>query len=174
MKPVEVGLMDYRFVVEKFLNESDRAAAVLAGSFIECWLAQYLMEFMIDDSSVDDLFHGFGPFANYNQRVESLYAFGYIDKTIKDDLKTIGKIRNHFAHHPFDTTFDSEPVASHCLRLSTFGQPIDTPNKREMNRGSYLMAISSCIVYCHNELVKRRPDAGGLKCAESISSSAAG
>ncbi|QWV96090.1 MltR family transcriptional regulator [Geomonas nitrogeniifigens] len=152
MKPVEVGLQDYNSVVDLFINESDRAAAVLAGSFIEHWLAGYLRTFMVEDPIVDNLFHGFGPFANYNQRVDSLFALGKIDKTRRDDLKIIGKIRNHFAHHPFDATFDSEPVASHCLQLSTYGQPINTGDQNEINRGSYLMAISSCIVNCHNEL----------------------
>ena len=148
MKPTDLSIDDYYNAVKIFHDESDRAAAVLAGSLIENYLAKYLISFMIDDKKVLDLFDGFGPFASYSQRVSTAYAFGYITKEQKNDLDYIGKIRNHFAHHPHEATFDREPVCSFCQILSAntlFPLPGQQSNPISENRYRYLFAINKLI-----------------------------
>jgi hypothetical protein len=49
--PEPVTLNDYQSIVADYHSESDRAAIVLAGSFVEHCLANYLKHFMIQDES---------------------------------------------------------------------------------------------------------------------------
>ena len=66
MKPEPVNLLDYQNIVETYHKGSDRAAIVLAGSFVEHFLAAYLQHFMLNDDSITNLFAGFGPFASFD------------------------------------------------------------------------------------------------------------
>jgi len=143
-------------VVEAFHGESDRAAAVFAGSFIESYLAKYLLSHMVDDPCVQDLFDGFGPFASYKQRVDSAYAFGFIQKEQRTDLTLIGKVRNHFAHHPLEAAFDKAPVSGWCTNLSTnklYPLTEQPPDLKRDNRYRYLVAIGKSIVNWHNKML---------------------
>ena len=85
MKPLDLNDEDFKKTINAFHSESDRAAAVLAGGFIESFLAKFLLSFMVADETVKDLFDGFGPFADYNQRYETAYAFGLIDSAQRRD-----------------------------------------------------------------------------------------
>ena len=158
MKPIDLNIEDYHEVVEAIHQESDRAAAVLGGSFIENYLAKYLQSFMIDDPDVAELFDNFGPFADYMQRYETAYAFGFISSQQRNDLKYIGKIRNHFAHHPLDAGFDKQPVSDWCSRLSTYAiYPLEgqQQNLTQDNRSRFMVGISLCVGNWHNSMLKR-------------------
>lgn len=110
MKPYKVSLSNHNKIVKEFENESDRGAAVLAGSLVENYLAMYMKSKMIDDGTIDDLFHGFGPFSSFSQRFKSAYAFGLISKQQEKVLSKIQDIRNEFAHIPFITTFEEQKI----------------------------------------------------------------
>jgi DNA-binding MltR family transcriptional regulator len=123
MKPLDVNLGQYNDVVELYHNESDRAAAILAGSFVEHHLAVLLKAFLIEDSEVDDLFHGFGPLSTFAQRISMAAAIGIIDKENRDELRAIKEIRNHFAHHPLQASFADQLLDKHFNRLSATHDP---------------------------------------------------
>ena len=72
MKPQNVNIFHYNDFVKMYNGESDRAAAILAGSFLEHFLANCLKECFIDDKDVDDLFDGFGPLSTFSQRISIL------------------------------------------------------------------------------------------------------
>jgi DNA-binding MltR family transcriptional regulator len=158
MKPIDLSIDDYHKAVELFHGESDRSAAVLAGSFIESYLAKYMRSFMIDDECVQNLFDGFGPFSDFYQRFEASYALGFITNQQRTDLKYIAKIRNHFAHHPLVAGFDKPPVSDFCRHLSTYDlyplQGQETHIEHD-NRYRYLVAISLCIGIWHNSMLER-------------------
>ena len=90
-----VGIDRYRDLVKEYHNESDRAAAIIAGSYAEHFIGKYLRTYMAEDIDEENLFGGFGPFATFAQRIETAYAFGLIDKNIRNDLRYIKKIRNY-------------------------------------------------------------------------------
>ena len=150
MKPDKVTLTDYNKIVEEFKNESDRGAAVLAGSLVENYLAMYLKSNMIDDQKIDDLFHGFGPFSTFSQRCESAYAFGLITIKQKKILSKIKDIRNHFAHKPFIATFEEPPISDLCKSISIKELLPETSDEGAdffdlNNRTIYMLAISLLI-----------------------------
>ena len=111
MKPIDVTLTDYQLMVALFENESDRGAAVLAGSYVENHLGLYLRSKVIDPSVADRIFSSEGPLSTFSQRIDLAYAFGFISKEQWSDLHLIKKIRNYFAHHPKEASFDAKPVA---------------------------------------------------------------
>lgn len=157
MKVIDLNILDYQDTVRLFHSETDRAAAVLAGSFLENYIGSYLRAFMIEDSEIDKLFDGFGPFSDFMKRIECAYAFGFISKEHRSDLTFIRKIRNHFAHHPLDSAFDKSPIIDWCGNLSTKDfyplrdQPADLIKD---NRHRFLIAIGSLVIFFHNKMLE--------------------
>ena len=86
MKPIDVTLADYQLMVTLFENESDRGAAVLAGSYIENHLGLYLRTKVIDSSVADRMFSSEGPLSTFGQRIDIAYAFGFLSKEQTSDL----------------------------------------------------------------------------------------
>lgn len=155
MKPIDLGIDNYQETVKAFHSETDRAAAVLAGSFVECFLAKYMRSAMVPEAK-DELFGNNGPFATYSQRVQAAHAFGMISTSAKRDLELIGKIRNHFAHHPLNAAFNEAPVVDWCNSLSTvavFSNTEIEQDKRLGNRNRFIVAVSCLVADWHNTLL---------------------
>lgn len=110
MKPKDLKLINYNSMVEAFHSESDRGAAVLAGSYAENVLGKYLAYKCTDKSKEEDLFGSNGPLSTFSQRILISESFGLISKNTAETLNYIRKVRNHFAHHPLDASFGSSPV----------------------------------------------------------------
>ncbi|MGP9677415.1 hypothetical protein ACT3TC_02040 [Halomonas sp. AOP27-A1-41] len=110
MKPKDLKLINYNSMVEVFHSESDRGAAVLAGSYTENVLGKYLAYKTIDKCSEKELFGSNGPLSTFSQRILISEAFGLVSKNTAETLHYIRKVRNYFAHHPLDASFDSSPV----------------------------------------------------------------
>lgn len=137
-KKTRMNLIDHVVnMVDSYHAESDRAAAILAASFLEASLALFLKEFMIDDQQAcDELLKGFGPLATLSARRKCAYAFGYIDEKTRNDIKYIAKIRNEFGHNYKMNSFRETPIPDLCKNLST------ATVSKEL-RVQYLTAISS-------------------------------
>jgi hypothetical protein len=112
MKPIDVDITDYHQMVEMFHGESDRGAAVLAGSYVENYLGKFLISKMVDTSLTEKIFGANGSLSTFAQRIDFAQAFGFIGKEQCKELHFIRKIRNHFAHHPKSASFTDDPVRS--------------------------------------------------------------
>ena len=94
-------------------EESDRGAAVLAGSMVENALGQYLEHHCRSYASaptIERLFGSTGPISTFSQRILIAAAFGLISKTQQRQLDYIRDIRNYFSHHPEHATFSDPQV----------------------------------------------------------------
>lgn len=151
MKHIDLTILDYNRIVDSFHSESDRAAAVLAGSFLEHFLSKFLRSLIIKEmpeKEINELFESAGPFSDFKQRYEVAYAFGLIPSDVRNDIKYIAKIRNHFAHHPLDAKFDSQPVSDFCAQLMPYQQMLEAhgnQGKRVVNRLTYLVTVGTCV-----------------------------
>jgi len=152
MKPHDVDIDDYHKTVQRFHEETDRAAAVLAGSYMENYLVKFIKHYTITDKDSNNWFDRDGPFSTFYQRITTAYAFKLIPESIKKDLTYICKIRNHFAHHPFDASFDESPVIDWLCHLNY--PQTDIEALEPTNREKYLLTISMCIVRMHNVMAK--------------------
>lgn len=120
-QPKDLEISQLNDMVGAFHKESDRGAAILAGSFLEHYLGQFLRPKAVDEDVAEKLFGSMGPLATFSQRIAIAYAFGFIDKQQYADLELIRKIRNYFAHHPVAGTFEAPEVKGKVLSLSTYG-----------------------------------------------------
>ena len=143
----DLTLFDYNNMVEFYHNESDRAAAVLAGSFAEHYTGIFLSEFARNDRVVDQLFFS-GPLSSFSARINLAYAFNLIDTCLFKDLLLIKDIRNFFAHEPLHTSFHASSVRGKCSNLSTRET---SPEPRDQ----FLMAVGLAVGKMHNILLER-------------------
>jgi DNA-binding MltR family transcriptional regulator len=144
----DYSILDYNNLVGQFQQEPDRAAAIIAASFAECFVEKLLRRFMRKLSTTNDLFDGHGPLATFAAMSDVAYAFGILDKSVHKDLTQIRKVRNHFAHHPEVTNFDRSPVNDFCKQLSTAGHA-------ESSRDAFLFAIGMAVGEMHNIILAR-------------------
>ncbi|MBN1932531.1 MAG: hypothetical protein JW786_13090 [Desulfobacterales bacterium] len=156
MKPYNISIDDYHKTVKLFHEESDRAAAILAGSYMENYLAKFLKNHMVNDKKSSAWFDRDGPFSTFNQRIIVAYAFKLIPKNTKHDLIYISKIRNHFAHHPFEASFDKPPVIDWINNFIIYNK-LDIEKSNDSSREKYLLTISMCVYLLNNNMTKR-PD----------------
>jgi DNA-binding MltR family transcriptional regulator len=77
---------------------NDRSIAIVGGAFLDTLLENILLEFFPEDKEVDELLGTSKVIGTFVSRIRLVYCLGLIEKSIKEDLKLIGKIRNKFAH----------------------------------------------------------------------------
>jgi hypothetical protein len=112
---------DAMWTFHKLFNErgevDDRAIAIVGVTSLDTILENTLINFMVDDEKeAEKLMRVDGPMGTFSSRVTATYCLGLICKTVRDDLRTVGKIRNKFAHQ-LDASFDMEPIRGWCLSL---------------------------------------------------------
>jgi len=122
--PNEIKMYDSQGFLEEFQSESDRAAAVLGGVFIDRHLRKFIARFLIEDEKEVDLLLGSDkaferPLATSGARRRAAYCLGLITKAQYHDLKMIEKVRNHFAHNLHGLSFTDEQIKSWCNSLKT-------------------------------------------------------
>src|SRR5437016_12606 len=97
----------YNQFQEHYAGESDRSAAILAASYLEHCLEEYLLLRLVAGPTVNALFDGFAPLATFSAKIDIAFAVGLLPRHIQEDLKRIKKIRNLFAHELDSLTFES-------------------------------------------------------------------
>jgi hypothetical protein len=150
-------LVTYNDFLRLYHSETDRAAAVLAGSYVESYLGDCLKYYLVDHPATEALFKNSGPLETSSARANIAFALGLMTEQTRSNLRFIMKIRNHFAHHPAETSFAVSPVRDFCANLSTAKQlPDRTP------REYYLFAVSDAVLQLNNAMLsvlrRKAPD----------------
>jgi DNA-binding MltR family transcriptional regulator len=104
----------------EFAGASDRAAAVVAGAFLDEVLHQLLDDFFVA-RSVDaqkKLFRGNGPLSTFSAKIELAFSAGLISEKEHFDLNAIRRIRNDFAHQLGDLSFQTQSVLNRCQNIA--------------------------------------------------------
>jgi hypothetical protein len=142
-----VGIGAWNEMVQHFHSESDRGAAILAGSFAEHAIGTFLTHRVKDKGVGEKLFGPVGPLSSFSQRIAVAYAFGLIDQRQYQEFEGVRQARNHFAHHPLEATFDSPEVQKHTRKLPFFSdQGLSTfTDLRMKHRMTYLL---TCGLLC--------------------------
>ena len=108
------------FEFSQLFNETDtneRSVAILGGTFLEMTLEHILYSFFPDnEAEVDKLFHFNQPLGNFSNKIHMAFCLGLIEKTVKEDLNLVRKIRNKFAHDLF-VNFNDDQIESWCRGL---------------------------------------------------------
>lgn len=107
----------------------DRAIAILGATYPDILLEHLLAAFFVDDErEAKRLLKPDGPLGAFGARVSAACCLGLICRTVRDDLRLIGQIRNKFAH-TLDASFDDDPIRAWCLdlRWHKFGMMMKPP-----------------------------------------------
>jgi hypothetical protein len=158
VKRVPLNIADYQKFVLEYRGESDRAAIVMAGSFVEHYLATYLRHFMIADEEVEVLFSR--ALSTFDSRINIAYAFDLIGKAQRDDLRIIKDVRNAFAHSPRSLSLQDPKISAQIKQLSIWPALEAIPEPTNVEKGEryiYLFSIGRFVLFTHQRMVEQRP-----------------
>lgn len=132
----------------KYEGENDLAIAVVGATFLDTLLEHLLFNFLVDDEKeVNRLLQYNQPLGTYSGRISMAYCLGLIGKTIRDDLRIVGKVRNRFAHDLY-ASFEDEKIQAWCKslkwhRVSMFMEPPPEATARDL----FQVGVNQLVVY---------------------------
>jgi hypothetical protein len=104
----------------EFDGASDRAAALVAGAFLDEVLGELLREFLVDDPANDKkIFEGTGPLASFSAKIEIAYRMGLISAREHQMIHAVRSIRNDFAHKLRGISFENQSISARCKNIET-------------------------------------------------------
>jgi hypothetical protein len=104
-------------------EQTDRAAAIVAGSYLEDFLAAMIRStFTQDDKVLNQFFNGMGPLATFSAKIDMAYLLHLVDEDNRKRLHQIRRIRNEFAH-------DFSPLKFETLRMRTCAARSTAPTR---------------------------------------------
>lgn len=132
--------------LDEFGAESDRAAAVLGGAYLDDLLAQAIAARLVTGGRRQggrDLLKG--PLFSFSNRVELSYGLGLIGALEAEDLGTINAIRNAFAHQLHGISFESDQITSLCAKFHCI-QDVSTAVDKTTSRWIFNLAVVNYLV----------------------------
>lgn len=134
-------LEDWQGWIDEFQNESDRAAVVLGAAVVDTLLEELLRAFFVDDSTAADQLLGVErPLGSFGARGRAAYCLGLVSKEHFDDLRTLGRIRNRFAHDLHGLDFRDTSVRDLCLNLKAIKTIL--PDREVDARSRYIVSVA--------------------------------
>lgn len=128
-------LENYRTFEKELENNSDRGTVLICTSILDAQLEKLLKSFLISNKKIDEeLFKPTQALGNSSAKINMSYYLGLITKTEKNNLNSIRKIRNIFAHQINQLSFDDPRILGLCNNLiipknSYFPSNIPSPKK---------------------------------------------
>jgi mannitol operon repressor len=161
--PLEVShphLREFAGFLPELNKESDRGCVMVACSYLDELLRRILLAFLIDIPTSTTLLEGFNaPLGTLSTRASAALALGLIREREFNEVDTLRRVRNRFAHN-VHISFDSQDVDALCRNL-TMSARSDNPSK-DKPRGLYISAAVALILHLTNRpayVAKRRLDA---------------
>ncbi|MDF3919293.1 hypothetical protein P3W43_10525 [Salinicola salarius] len=133
----------------KFLNilnaETERGVPLTAAAMLDDVLNEILEAFFADNAESQRLLSSFNaPLGTFSSRISACYALALIGNDELQELTTIRKIRNKFAHRWESNSFDDDSVRDLCGNLPWRG-----PSEYEAEasaRSRFSTAVSMLLV----------------------------
>lgn len=141
-------LMEFHALFNERGETDERAIAVVGAAFLDSLLERMLVNYLVDDQK--ECQRLLGPeqaMGTFSSRVTATYCLGLICKTVRDDLRIVGKIRNLFAHE-IQASFGNEPIRGWCssLRWYEFSMMMRAPAEATA-RDVFQVAVNQLICY---------------------------
>jgi hypothetical protein len=115
---IEQPSQDARALTDVVNSEPDFACVLITGSFLDQCLASLLRKFFVKCSTADGLLSFKGPLGTFASRVNLCYGLGLITKEMRQNLETIGEIRNLFGHSHLSLGFNDQDIKTLCGKLT--------------------------------------------------------
>jgi DNA-binding MltR family transcriptional regulator len=122
------SLIDERFLNE-LTNSSPRATVIVGAAAIDSLLEQLLESKIVKNKKVAEAFFSApnAPLGSFSARIKAVYLLGLVSVKTYQDLESLRKIRNMFAHDIFDCDFDNIEVVN-TIRNFNYGPKIFIPS----------------------------------------------
>jgi DNA-binding MltR family transcriptional regulator len=135
------------FKHEEKEDKNDRALVIVGAAFLDTLLEHILVSFLVDDpKEVDELMRYDQPLGTYGNRIRAAYCLGLINKTIRDDLRIVGKVRNRFAHDLY-ASFEDQQISSWCAALNWHRTAYMEPPPGSSERDLFHVGVNQLV--CH-------------------------
>lgn len=130
---------DLAHFIKELQSETDRGLPLVGAALIDEKLLNTLESFFVKGKSAEKLLSApNAPLGTFSSRIEACYSLALIDKFEYQEIGTIRKIRNEFAHAKHGLSFENEKIKGLCTSLRSplpeGGEyPVDTPRLRLVN-----------------------------------------
>lgn len=121
------NLIDERFLKE-LSSSSPRSTVIVGAAVIDRLLEQLLENKIVKNKNIaENFFTGpTAPFGSFSAKIKAVYLLGLVSIKTYQDLESLRKIRNKFAHDIFDCDFSNEEVVK-IIRNFNYGPKIFLP-----------------------------------------------
>jgi hypothetical protein len=105
--------------VEEEMKGSDRATAIVGGAFVDDHLTDSLKSNMVRNERLTEKMFSPGQiFGDFGAKIHFGYLIGIYSERAHDELTTIRRIRNEFAHQLELNSFERQGIRDRCQRLT--------------------------------------------------------
>ena len=108
------NLPDASYELLNMINEKDAVCVLIGAAFVDNLITSLLLQKLGGSKVAEDLLSTNGALGPYASRAALSYCLKIIEKNRYDDILTIGKIRNRFAHSFFGLSFNEPDIQSLC------------------------------------------------------------
>src|SRR5262245_53742703 len=98
-------------------DESPLPCALIGGAFLEKAITSLLSKFFVNCETAKTILGDHGFLGEFSRCAHLAYCLGLISKGALTNLKTIGKIRNLFAHSHKPLDFEDAEIKNLCANL---------------------------------------------------------
>ena len=143
-KKLEDLYEDTQKVYDVLNHESDLACVLIGTSYLSELLGSAIRTVLRKSNTTENLLApGKGVLGSFKARVDLAYCLKIIEKRDRQDLDTIGKIRNSFAHRHLSFDFTDSEVEKECNNLNAW---ILKFNNEEINSDPHIENIPEQII----------------------------
>ena len=163
----------FKFLINQFSKESDRAAVILVASIINENLETLLKSYLVPiPSAHDTLFDSAtSPLSNFSSKIDMAYRIGLISGKFARDIHIVRKIRNAFAHDIYGCSFENGSVKSRIRELENSVSNNLVQKIKEVERDGTLLNgtrgkflfITASMVWTINDLIKNSKEITEVK-----------
>lgn len=108
----------FREIRRELSKESDRGLALYATAHIDIELEKLLKSKLIgSEQHLKEVLSFNGPLGTFSSKIKLSYSLGLINKVMMDDINTLRKIRNEFAHSDENISFNTQKIKDLCDNL---------------------------------------------------------
>ncbi|MEY8198547.1 MAG: MltR family transcriptional regulator [Colwellia sp.] len=145
-------------ITDKFWNrlhleldkESDRSLVIVAAALLDEALKKCVEKRMLPAKKKELCVFSGGnsPLSTFSSRINFCYQIGIISSALQRDLHIIRKLRNDFAHDPFDLSFEDNSVKNRISELDSVSNYKETNPEARSNigppgtRNDFIFAVS--------------------------------
>ena len=146
------------------MEESDRGCVLVAAAILENCLEELFRNIFtrnkVSKKLQDSIFDFNNPLSTFSSKIKLAYSLGHISRQLFEDLETIRKIRNKFAHTSIEVDFIGDEVSEkielmHCIQddketltrysLSPEHSLEEKPSEADMRSAGYVKATKGLL-----------------------------